>query len=116
MAKYNFSLKQRIIHTLPSVPCEPHTCMVTVTGTSTLWPTSCGLEPTAVGQSVMTLPGNSHIPASHERFPMTGCRVRGESGICEGRTAVVVGDGNAVHMAKGCRLDAFLGFLRVEAS
>ena len=36
----------------------PHTDKVTVTGTGTLQPSSCGKGPKAVGQSVMMLPGN----------------------------------------------------------
>jgi hypothetical protein len=36
----------------------PHTDKVTVTGTGTLQPSSCGKGPKAAGQSVMMLPGN----------------------------------------------------------
>jgi hypothetical protein len=42
---------------------QPHTDIATMPGTGTSQPTSCGKGPTAVGESVMVLPGISHIDA-----------------------------------------------------
>jgi hypothetical protein len=43
---------------------RPHTGKVTVSRTGTLPPSSCGKGPTAVGESVMVLPGSPRNPAT----------------------------------------------------
>src|SRR5262245_13023305 len=83
---------------------RPHTDTVTVTRTGTRQPPSCGKGPTAVGESVMVLPGSSRVSAGQRKFPLAGWLVRAAIDTSEGRTAVVVRDDNAAHMAKGSRL------------
>jgi hypothetical protein len=56
----------------------------------------------------MRLPGNSTTSACQRKFPMTGWLVRGANEVGEGRTAVVVRDGNTDHTAKGSRLERLL--------
>jgi hypothetical protein len=80
----------------------------TVTRTGTRQPTRCGREPNAVGQSVMTLPGNPLLSAACDKFHTSGWLVRAATDRSGGRTAVVVRDGNTVHMAKGCRLGGLM--------
>ena len=87
---------------------RPHIEVITMTGTGTRQPTCCGKRPKAVGQSVMTLPGNSPLSTPHDKFHMRGWLVRAATDRNEGRTAVVVRDGNTVHTAKGCRLRGLL--------
>ena len=83
---------------------QPRTDKARVTGTGTRQPSSCGKGPTAAGESVMVLPGNSRASAGQRKFPLTGWLVRAATDANEGRTAVVVRDGNAAHRAKGSRL------------
>jgi hypothetical protein len=45
--------------------CPPHMSRVTVTGTGTRQPSSCGKGPTAVGESVRVLPGIPHKGCPH---------------------------------------------------
>jgi len=87
---------------------QPHTDKVMMPRTGTRQPPSCGKGPNAVGESVMALPGNSYQSAHQGKFPLMGWLVRGAIDRYEGRTAVVVGDGNADHRAKGSRLGRLL--------
>lgn len=86
---------------------RPHIELDTVIGTGTRPPTSCGKKPKAIGQSVMLLPENPLRSTIHVKFHMKSWLIRAATGHNGGRTAVVVGDGNADHMAKGCRLGGF---------
>jgi hypothetical protein len=100
------SQRRRYAHVMRLV--RPHIGLTTVAGTGTRQPSCCGRKPKAVGQSVMLLPENSLLPTTCGKFPAPGWLIRAANGSSEGRTAVVVRDGNAVHMAKGCRLGGFL--------
>jgi hypothetical protein len=77
----------------------PHTGRVTVTGTGTLQPTSCGKGPTAVGKSVMVLPGNPQGAAARltgkgsdrSRWGQSRCSSQGTGRPSTGRRAAVQG-------------------------
>jgi len=111
----------RSVHTgkfSPSLPEEDsnsdtrltrlHIELATMTRTGTRQPPRCGRKPKVVGQSVMTLPGNSLRSTPHDQFHMRSWLIRAATDPNEGRTAVVVRDGNTDHMAKGCRLGRLL--------
>jgi hypothetical protein len=87
---------------------RPHIELATVTRTGTRQPPSCGKKPKAVGQSVMPLPENSPLSPPYDKFHIGRWLIRATTDRSEGRTAVVVRDGNTVHMAKGCRLGRLL--------
>jgi hypothetical protein len=89
-------------------PTRPHIKLDTVIGTGTRPPSSCGKKPKAIGQSVMLLPENPLRSTTHVQFYMKSWLIRAAINHSGGRTAVVVGDGNADHMAKGCRLGRLL--------
>jgi hypothetical protein len=56
----------------------------------------------------MMLPGNPLLPTNRGKFHTRGWLIRAATSSNGGRTAVVVRDGNTVHMAKGCRLERLL--------
>jgi hypothetical protein len=83
-----------------------HIELATMSWTGTRQPTRCGRKPNAVGQSVVILPENSllfTIPGNTD-----GWLIRAAINTSEGRTVVVVRDGNTVHKAKDCRLGGLL--------
>jgi hypothetical protein len=69
-----------------------------------------GVRPSApyALESVMTLPGNSLLSTIRDKCHTNGWLIRAANDNSEDRTAIVVRDGNTVHMAKGCRLGGLL--------
>jgi len=96
LSEYHFDSNTRLT--------QLHIESIMVTRTGTRPPPSCGKKPKAVGQSVMSLPENSLRSTTHGKFHMNSWLIRAATDQSEDRTAVVVRDGNTVHMAKGCRL------------